>query len=164
MDQKIDPCGTSRLVSFIIFLINSHLHHRLPEATASPSSSGTPPGPPPQRPLPPPPGGPENLRRSEVAAVAASSNNSKPTTPPARDQNNRNSRLLPGAAPTSQQQQQQAAAGGGRKATDQLDELAKQLQDLVPSPGMVEIRRNSPVRAQAKLHRLTCRTVEQTVI
>jgi hypothetical protein len=98
----------------------------LPDGGASPSSSGgTPPGPPPQRPLPPPPtaaaaaGAPENLRRND---------NSKPTTPPARssEQNNRNSRLLP------QQQQQQ----GGRKATDQLDELAKQLQDLVPSPGI----------------------------
>ena len=42
-----------------------------------------------------------------------------------RDQQNRNSRIL-GAPP-----------GGGppKKPTDQLDELAKQLQDLVPSPG-----------------------------
>jgi hypothetical protein len=75
----------------------------------------------------------------------------KPTTPPARDQNNRNSRLLPAAVPVQQQQaggpvqQQQQAGGpvqqqqqaGGRKATDQLDELAKQLQDLVPSPGTI---------------------------
>ena len=78
-------------------------------------SVGTPPGPPPQRPLPPPPSQAENIRRE---------GNSKPGTPP--NQAQRNSRILQGPLTPSQQ---------GRKPTDQLDELAKHLQDLVPSPG-----------------------------
>ena len=78
-------------------------------------SVGTPPGPPPQRPLPPPPSQAENIRRE---------GNSKPGTPP--NQAQRNSRILQGPVTPSQQ---------GRKPTDQLDELAKHLQDLVPSPG-----------------------------
>jgi len=79
------------------------------------SSVGTPPGPPPQRPLPPPPSQAENIRRE---------GNSKPGTPP--NQAQRNSRILQAPVTPSQQ---------GRKPTDQLDELAKHLQDLVPSPG-----------------------------
>jgi len=82
-------------------------------------NSGTPPGPPPQRPLPPPPTG--------VAADMRRDAGSKPNTPPSRDQN-RNSRLIA-------QQQPPLPTGPAKKPTDQLDELAKQLQDLVPSPG-----------------------------
>jgi len=100
--------------------------NRLPDPP--PMSMGTPPGPPPQRPLPPPPTGvaADNLRRDAAG--------SKPNTPPSRDQN-RNSRLIstPGSGAMAPQ--------SGKQATDQLDELAKQLQDLVPSPG--------PARAQA---------------
>lgn len=90
---------------------------RLPEPS---SNNGTPPGPPPQRPLPPPPGpSPAENNRREAA-----------NTPPSRDQQQRNSRLIstPVTTPVTHQQ-------AGRKPTDQLDELAKQLQDLVPSPG-----------------------------
>ena len=86
-----------------------------------PIPSGNTPGPPPQRPLPPPPGPSqaEQLRREQAG----------PGTPPSQQQ--RHSRVIaaPVAAPGPGQQQQP------RKATDQLDELAKQLQDLVPSPG-----------------------------
>ena len=46
---------------------------------------------------------------------------------PFRDQN-RNSRLI--STPGSNN-----GLAPGKQATDQLDELAKQLQDLVPSPG-----------------------------
>jgi len=91
---------------------------RLPEA--SPSGSGTPPGPPPQRPLPPPPSQADNLRREAERRES----NSKPGTPP--NQGQRNSRIIQPPVTPSQPP---------RKPTDQLDELAKQLQDLVPSPG-----------------------------
>merc|ERR1719153_1475349 len=84
----------------------------------------TPPGPPPQRPLPPPPNqAADQLRRADTGAAAAN-NSSKPSTPP--NQAQRNSRLI---------NQQQTPVAPARKPTDQLDELAKQLQDLVPSPG-----------------------------
>merc|ERR1719481_1963054 len=91
---------------------------RLPEA--SPSGSGTPPGPPPQRPLPPPPSQADNLRREAERRES----NSKPGTPP--NQGQRNSRIIQTPVTPSQPP---------RKPTDQLEELAKQLQDLVPSPG-----------------------------
>merc|ERR1719422_2146290 len=87
----------------------------------------TPPGPPPQRPLPPPPNqASEQLRRGDGSGVGQGGQGSKPSTPP--NQAQRNSRLI-------QQPAQQQAGGAARKPTDQLDELAKQLQDLVPSPG-----------------------------
>jgi len=90
--------------------------NRLPDPSPV---SVTPPGPPPQRPLPPPPSAmAENLRRDAAG--------SKPNTPPTRDQN-RNSRLISGGG--------NSGLPPGKQATDQLDELAKQLQDLVPSPG-----------------------------
>jgi len=86
-------------------------------------AAATPPGPPPQRPLPPPPSQAENLRRETGGA----SGNSKPGTPP-NNQAQRNSRII--ATPVTPIQQQQ-----GARPTDKLDELAKHLQDLVPSPG-----------------------------
>jgi len=86
-----------------------------PAASSSPSG-GSVPGPPPQRPLPPPPSG------------GAPQGQPKPSTPPSQAQGQRNSRVL--STPVTPGQ-----GGGGRKPTDQLDELAKQLQDLVPSPG-----------------------------
>merc|ERR1719278_922639 len=87
----------------------------------------TPPGPPPQRPLPPPPNqASEQLRRGDRSGAGQGGQGSKPSTPP--NQAQRNSRLI-------QQPPQQQAGGAARKPTDQLDELAKQLQDLVPSPG-----------------------------
>lgn len=94
--------------------------NRLPDAAVTPGAgaTGTPPGPPPQRPLPPPPSQSENLRRE----------GSKPGTPPSGQQapGQRNSRIIQTPVTPSQP---------ARKPTDQLDELAKQLQDLVPSPG-----------------------------
>ena len=83
-------------------------------------SVGTPPGPPPQRPLPPPPNQADNLRRENERREG----NSKPGTPP--NQAQRNSRII--QTPVTPNQPP-------RKPTDQLDELAKHLQDLVPSPG-----------------------------
>jgi len=80
----------------------------------------TPPGPPPQRPLPPPPSQAENLRREAERREG----NSKPGTPPHQAQ--RNSRIIQTPVTPSQPP---------RKPTDQLDELAKQLQEMVPSPG-----------------------------
>merc|ERR1719323_947989 len=84
-------------------------------------SVGTPPGPPPQRPLPPPPSQADNLRRE---SERGRDGNSKPGTPP--NQGQRNSRII--QTPVTPNQPP-------RKPTDQLDELAKHLQDLVPSPG-----------------------------
>jgi len=83
-------------------------------------ASATPPGPPPQRPLPPPPSQAENLRREQERREG----NSKPGTPPHQAQ--RNSRII--QTPVTPNQPP-------RKPTDQLDELAKQLQEMVPSPG-----------------------------
>ena len=83
-------------------------------------SVATPPGPPPQRPLPPPPSQADNLRREAERREG----NSKPGTPP--NQGQRNSRII--QTPVTPNQPP-------RKPTDQLDELAKHLQDLVPSPG-----------------------------
>ena len=90
-------------------------------------------------------GAADNLRRD--------AGGSKPNTPPSRDQQNRNSRIL-GAPP-----------GGGppKKPTDQLDELAKQLQDLVPSPGPARAERkerqrvpsNGPSNQQLPGHQLS---------
>jgi len=96
---------------------------RLPEQ-GQPGLSGTPPGPPPQRPLPPPPSQAVNQLRDDRGGGG-----SKPGTPPGGAAQ-RNSRVLAGPPPASQ-----PAAGRGGKPTDKLDELAKQLQDLVPSPG-----------------------------
>merc|ERR1719394_1218827 len=66
---------------------------------------------------------PPDLRRETGGA----SGNSKPGTPP-NNQAQRNSRII--ATPVTPIQQQQ-----GARPTDKLDELAKHLQDLVPSPG-----------------------------
>ena len=104
----------------------------------------TPPGPPPQRPLPPPPAtASDQLRRAESSA--AGGQGSKPGTPP--NQAQRNSRLIAAPPPVAQ-----PAAAGTRaapKPTDQLDELAKQLQDLVPSPGPPRQRQRQPSNSNA---------------
>jgi len=93
-----------------------------PPSRAPIGNVGTPPGPPPQRPLPPPPSQAENLRRQENERRDGGS---KPGTPPNQGAQ-RNSRII--QTPVTPNQPP-------RKPTDQLDELAKHLQDLVPSPG-----------------------------
>jgi len=110
------------------------LPNRLPEA----GPVGTPPGPPPQRPLPPPPSQSDNLRRE----------GSKPSTPPSNNQQ-RNSRIIQTPVTPSSQ------TAVGRKPTDQLDELAKQLQDLVPSPGPPRQRERQRVPSNSNNNKVT---------
>jgi len=117
------------------------LPNRLPE-TGPTVAVGTPPGPPPQRPLPPPPSQSDNLRRE----------GSKPSTPPSsanNQQGQRNSRIIQTPVTPSSQ------TAAGRKPTDQLDELAKQLQDLVPSPGPPRQRERQRVPSNSNNNKVT---------